>query len=291
MMRGSSKFISFGITSVIIMLLIFTGPAQAFNLSLSILDKKVALGNKVVMKVYSEPEEGDQVILKNFILSIKGPTDILCEFDSDAKIISGCEGITITKLDNEPNPYGYSYGYSYGYGYGYSYGYSYESGKREFKKVLDTDNLSTGEYKAEISTESNNNTYLSKSSFIILTRDESIRGCSFRGEDGILEVNGFLTSNNKLNLNIANKKAVNSKGYLYSQVGKNRISYKFKIESIISNSDEKAEILVDGNYKIGRNGKINEEVIITLDKVNNKIYADGDTISIKDMEIKFIKNC
>jgi hypothetical protein len=109
MTRGSSKFISFGITSIILMLLIFTGPAQAFILNLNIQNPKVIVGETVSMEVSSEPENGENLILNKFILNINGPTNISCEFNSDAKIISGCEGISIIKIDNETRNYGYDY--------------------------------------------------------------------------------------------------------------------------------------------------------------------------------------
>ena len=123
MTRGSSKFISFGIASIVLMLLVFTGPAQAFILSLNIQNHKFISGETVIMEVSSEPESGENLILNKFTLDIEGPTDIPCEFNSDAEIISGCEGISITKLDNETNKFGYSYSYGYNYGYSWSYGW------------------------------------------------------------------------------------------------------------------------------------------------------------------------
>ena len=290
MARGSSKLVSFGITSIVLVLLIISGPAQAFLLSLNIQNPKVILGETIKLNLSSESEQDENINVQKFTLEISGPKNITCEFDTNAEDLTGCEGITIIKTseDNDSN-YGYDYGYSYGYSYDYGYGNSAQILGYEIN--INTQNYTPGQYKAKIKAISKDDEFETESKFIIFTNDKSIQGCSFRGEKGILQVDGFATSANRLNVNIALEKAVKSEGYLYSQLGKHRFSYKFKTEGVISNSPEEAVLLVSGVYKNDGYAKTDETATITLDKINKKIFIYGESINLQNMNAKFIKNC
>ncbi len=284
MTRGSSKFLSLGITLIIFVLLVMTGPAQAFILNLNIQNPKISQGEEIKLFVSSEKEQGENLTIQKFSLEISGPENILCEFDINGNPLEDCEGISIIKTSEDEGNYGYSYNYGYGYGYG-------QANKLDYELKIDTKNLLPGIYKTKIKAITNNEEFEKQGQFIIFTKDKSLQGCSFRGEKGILNIDGFMTSSNRLNVNIPLEKAVKGKGYIYSQIGEHRFSYKFEINGVISNSEEEAEILVSGKYKGDGLKNVDETSVITIDKINKKINIEGDSIDLENMNIKFMKGC
>ena len=119
----------------------------------------------------------------------------------------------------------------------------------------------------------------------------SLQGCSLRAEDGTFSTEEISTKNNKLNLNVPLRNAVNGKGYIISQYKKGRAVYQFDIKSVIENDEDHALILTDGTLKLTGQEKIQETSTVYLDKVNMVVNVDGETFDLNEMPIYFMQRC
>lgn len=154
MVKGSGKEIFVKVFSVIITcfilcLLILSGPAQAFVLSLNIPDNEASRGEIISFTGDVEINSDENLPIENLELTLTGPETINCLFYSNGTIISGCKDISINLSGTAGYEYGYGYGY-YGYGYDFGYGYGYTNGLLSYNFTLNTTNYTSGEYSTEL---------------------------------------------------------------------------------------------------------------------------------------------
>ena len=116
------KIAAGSVTIIVLLTLIFAGPAQAFSLSLDFENTEAEQGKKIELTATVDIDSGEALDIEEITLVLNGPEKVECTFDVTGKMNSGvdeeCHGINIKKI---PYPqiekgYGYSYGYNYGYG-------------------------------------------------------------------------------------------------------------------------------------------------------------------------------
>jgi len=148
-MRGEKKSlaraISFFITAFVILLLVFSGPAEAFSISLDIPDTSTEKGGINVFTGEVNIQSGENLPIEYLELQLDGPESVNCKFNVNGSIISGCKGIAIQQISTTGYGYGYGYG-EYGYGYSFGYGYGYTQGKLKYEFTLNTSDYATGDY-------------------------------------------------------------------------------------------------------------------------------------------------
>jgi uncharacterized membrane protein YgcG len=164
---AGTKFFAVMLSTFIIGILLFSAPARAFVLDLSSDKTSVSKGELIVFTASVDINSNerlpiDKVVLE--LLEVNGVKNVSCEFSVDGTAISGCDGLTIKKLNDAFHIFspGYGYGYNYGYynnngqGYGYNfgddsgYGYGYSNGKLSYEIRLNTDNYLIGEYSTKL---------------------------------------------------------------------------------------------------------------------------------------------
>jgi len=289
--RVAPSILAFIFVSMIVILLLNTGSAKAFNLLLIVFDNNVFKGEDVNFNASIEIEAEDgAVLINNFILRLNGPNNIECRFMPNGTIISpvDCPGITITKLSEAP----------FGYGYGYT------EGLFLYKIDLDTNNYTAGLYETRIIlVKENGEEIVERGEDIRITvlPPDILRGCSVRAVQGDIQVDGtdFDSRNNKLSFFISrsrkNIEATTGHGYLTSQFGKKRFEYDFDIDEVIENTADSAKMIVSGKYKIDRGEEQTLNAMITFGK-NRRGFVDlsqipVDGINATNMKITFMQGC
>ena len=127
--------------SIFIMsILIVAGPAQGFSLTLSLSDTTPTRGEKVKFTALIKIENDENLSVEELTLKLIGPDQIICKFDVSGNLLNTCDGITITRINNQE--------LNYGYNLGYGYGFNQEELKYEIK--LDTSYYRIGAYNTEI---------------------------------------------------------------------------------------------------------------------------------------------
>ena len=119
--RIKSKVIASVVTLLVLGLLVFAGPAQAFSISLDIPETTAEQGKKIELTATVKIDSGEAYDIDHLVLVLTGPETIECAFDITGKMKAGvnemCHGINIKKIPLPQIEKGYGYGYSYGYGY------------------------------------------------------------------------------------------------------------------------------------------------------------------------------
>lgn len=286
------SIIAFIFVSVIVMLLLNTGSAKAFNLLLTVFDSSVFKGEDIKFNASIEIEAEDgAVLINNFILRLNGPNNIECRFMPNGTIISqvDCPGITITKLSEAP------------------FGYGYTEGLFLYKIDLDTNNYTAGLYETRIILVKENGEEIAERGEdirIITIPPQALRGCSVRAVQGDVEVNGvdLDSRNNKLSFFISKSvrgrndpEVATGQGFLTAQRGKERFEYDFDIDGVIENSADSATMIVSGKYKINRGPEQTLNAMITFAK-NRRGFVNITKIPINDinatnMKISFMQGC
>jgi|SRR3989338_2777366 len=135
---GINKVLSIVMTALIIGLLVFVGPVDAYYLQLSGLKTTpYIIGEKINFLASVEINTNERVPIKNVSLEVND--EIVCVFDIFGNNITSCEWIEVD-LESNSAQLGYGYGYNSfqqgwhgnnysakagnysGYGYGYGYG-------------------------------------------------------------------------------------------------------------------------------------------------------------------------
>ena len=150
--RKTGKVIAAAITTAIIILLVLSGPANAFSVKLNSFAIRTHEKGQVISTTATITiDSNERINLDNVVLYLdKAP---YCAFAVNAPE-TNCAGINIkligTALSSE---------YGYGYGYGYSYGYrnGYSPGTFTYKITLDTDNFSIGDHDLQLKLNADNN--------------------------------------------------------------------------------------------------------------------------------------
>jgi len=168
----SVKIIPFLATFVIICLLIFAGPVTALSLGLtgfSISDP--SQGEKISTTATIDIMSEERITFDKYIeLHIYGPNNMICKFNADGGIISGCNGITIQKISGPTYDDNYEEGYAYGYGFGYGLHQGYSDGELTYEITLDTAYFDIGEYEIQLKTKLSVYEYTSSKQYISICK-------------------------------------------------------------------------------------------------------------------------
>lgn len=295
------KVVSILITSGIIILLIFTGPAEAFILGIKIPNPYARSGDTVVFSVSSVFSSNEIVSLNRFKIELNGPENISCEFYPNMSKIGNCDGLNIKQISLPQLNFGYGYDGSLGYGYNAGYGYNnFGNGTLSFNISFNTKAHRPGIYSTKFTLITGNNKFSEYGGTIIVFNATELRGCSIRARDGLLS--GSLINNpednedknnNRLSFNIPLENAVSGHGSFSAQTNKERIIYDFEVLGVIENNAQKALILTRGNYQINRirNNTLSDLVLINLDKKNKEISIAGKKIDVSNMDVTLMRNC
>ena len=108
--RGNSIVVAGSLSFIILILLVFSGPASAFNLGLVSDLQQVELGKVITFSANVEVQDADG-ILDYLIFKLNGLMTTTCKFNAEGNVISGCNGITIEKTLDENNSLDFGYGY------------------------------------------------------------------------------------------------------------------------------------------------------------------------------------
>jgi len=268
-----ARVVSIAVTAIILGLLIFSGPANAFVLSLSVINPTAYVGEKISF-VMSADTENNETGTDYLTLELTGDLVYSCKFDISGNVISGCFGMNITKISEN-------------YGYGYN---TLENVK--FRIDLDTTGYATGKYQSSLTVVWGNSSSSKRGTTINIKQTrKGVVDCSVRGSGGTLEVNGTdFGKSNKINFYLPLNNAANGKGYLTGQKGRERFSYNFDVLEVLNNSDNETKILVSGEYRLGLNETLHEEAVVILIK-SGKVSVIGDSINLSEMKVTFKKGC
>jgi len=269
-----TKIVGGVITAVILGVLILSGPANAFVLSISVINPSVYSGEQISFVISAETENNETGI-DYLNLGLIGDTVYSCRFDVNGTIISGCLGMSITKLNEDYESYGYGVLKSIG-----------------FRVDLNTSGYDSGKYKSIVSVVQGSSSSERKGTIINIKQTrKGIVDCSIRGSGGTLEVEGIDLGNaNKINFYMPLNNAANGKGYLTGQKGKERFSYNFEVLEVLSNNESETRILVSGEYRMGLSQEVSEEAVIILIKSGNMSLI-SENIDLENMKITFKKGC
>ncbi len=161
--KNSIKLIATIFTIAILGLILFSGPAQAFILGLTIDNPSPTKGTSVTFSATLDLQAADMYLpIENLSLIITGPTLVTCVFSPSGNSISGCTGITINPIDvssyygfiiggNSSGVYnGYGYDFTDGFGYGYNSGIGGDIVNLTYTITLDTTSYATGTYTSRL---------------------------------------------------------------------------------------------------------------------------------------------
>jgi hypothetical protein len=299
----NSKIVAISITIAIVVIIFYSGPANAIKLGMEIPQKIISIGKSINIISTIQIESGELLQIDYLELKLNGPhnKNIDCKFLSNGTIISGCEDITIKPISlNDSSKFGYSYGYRYADSLGYGYGYGYGIGILKYNITIDSDDLSVGNYSTELLVIVGDKTFkflgdnIKIAKKVIPTRLDN--RCSIRAFDGTFNVDNKDFSNNRLKFYISTRdiNKITGTGSLSGQKGRDRFSYRFKIDKVVENNQTNLVLQVSGVYRIGRDGvlkNIQETAVLNFDKINNKIIVRGNKVNIKSMTINFIEGC
>ena len=270
------KVIAIFITLFIVIILLLTGPANAYILGLNVLNKEVFKGENINFTASTQIEIGEFLKIDYFILKLNGPMSVECMFHTNGSIINSCPGITIKNISSAP--------YNFGYGYG--------TGLFEYNITLDTSYYFPGQYSTSLVLVDNGNRIeQSGDNITIKTMIDELLGCSIRAEDGNLMAEGMDFGDGEISFYIPLGNADVGEGHLTGQKGRNRLSYDFNIIDILINTPGYAEILVSGKYKIGRGAETPETSIIHFDKISNQITLTGTNVLLGTSDIGTRSRC
>ncbi|MBE0524390.1 MAG: hypothetical protein IBX40_08695 [Methanosarcinales archaeon] len=120
------KILNISLTLLVILLVIFSGPASAVKVTMTPPTGQYYSYQTVTFTVDIDFLTDDRIPIDN--ISITGLPKGDLSFQPDGTIISGDAGYTVTKIASADYGYGYRYGYDFSYGYGYDFGYGYGYG-------------------------------------------------------------------------------------------------------------------------------------------------------------------
>ena len=198
-----------------------------------------------------------------------------CRFN-DAGIISGCVGMSIEK-----NPLRNISGNM--------------TQAADYSIAINSSTLFVGKYSPALEIRGGNQSASVRGNDIRINgKVESLEGCSVRGKSGF--VSGFVNNarrlqTNKLNFFIPSKNAAPGEGYLTSQQGRDRISYKFIVNKVLDNDKNKAMVFVKGLVRVNLGEWKQESSVIILDKKTGDIILRGNSISVESMFASFMNRC
>ena len=280
MSERSAKIYSTLIAMLVIAIIMMAGPANAFILGLIIPDPSVDLGDIINFDASLEIENDEFFDIQKFVLTISGPIETTCEFDTDGAVLLGCEDMTIEQTSSANEDFGYGYGFT--------------NGIMSYNFNIDTSSYLPGTYETNLKVIlSDGELEVQGSNLFIGLENLGLDRCSLRANKGEIEIDGILFSSprTKLNFNVPSKNAADSTGHITAQSGRTRFSYDFEIVQVLENGEELASILVKGVSKFGSGPGSIENAVIYINKDDNDIDIVGDSFAVESMDITFQKNC
>jgi hypothetical protein len=140
--RTAIKVLTSLLTLGIIAMLVLSGPATAFSLSVNSDKQSILIGDKVTFDVNLNVNNDEFNDINSLTLVIDGPSKKECTFDISGNKLSPCSGVekitsSITDIQ--------------GYGYLSSFGYGYSAGKQiKFLITINSQGYLTGDYSTSI---------------------------------------------------------------------------------------------------------------------------------------------
>ncbi len=266
------------ITILLLGILIFSGPAQAFTLGLEVINPQINEGEIISFMASIEIDEGEFMEIDHLILKLEGPSQTICKFDTNGTIISGCNGIFIDQISSSQ--------YNYGYGFG--------EGIFEYNITLNSSGYLSGFYETFLNTIRGQEVFSQQGDNIIIRGGdiEGLERCSIRAKDGSLNVGELdIGDNNDLNFYLSEGSSGFGQGSLTGQKSRKRLSYKFDVLEVIENNNDRIIISVSGNYKINRGDWLAEDALIFFDRIDDRISLVGENIELIDSDIQFREMC
>jgi len=138
------------ITVITFSLIAYAGPAKAFVINLVTDKSGITKGGTLSFDASININSNENIPIQKLILELNGPEDVYCEFSPDGTIISGCKGMTITKISGDKSILANGYGYFNGNLYSFGYGYGYNNELKYRINLLTNDYLS-GHYDTKLS--------------------------------------------------------------------------------------------------------------------------------------------
>lgn len=147
--KHTTKFVASFVTLVVIALLIFAAPAQAFTASLGdFTDSNPSSGDLISSTFDLDMVSMERVDVNYIDLLMNGVS--ACQFDVDGNALTACEGISADLLASSTAEYGY------GYAYGYGYGLDASSSKLSYNITINTSVFDSNDYEVSLVVYSNN---------------------------------------------------------------------------------------------------------------------------------------
>lgn len=276
----SSKVIAGLLVLGVILILVYSGPAQAFVLSLQIPENSVDQGAKIKVNLKVDTENGDNPSdVSYLIFKMNGPddNDIECRFLPDGEIISGCDEVEIKKINTQDTGYCKSYGYG-------------EGCSLEYAITIDSSLFEVGNYTTFLIINAKEKDIVQKGKDILINIPGKV--CSIRANNGNVQVDEMEFINNKINYYIPLNNAERGQGYLTGQDGRDRFNFKFKVDEVLNYTNDLIKAQVSGKYRIGSSGRfIEDSGILTLDRIQNVTSFAGNDINMNGMKVYFRRFC
>jgi hypothetical protein len=118
--------------------------------------------------------------------------------------------------------------------------------------------------------------------------------CSIRAREGTLDIEGITFTDSELTFNIVLMDGGPAHGSYSVKSDGDWFSLKFENPEVIEINSERLVFSADGRWRLNREGLNRGTVIVTLDKINNKVTVKGSgqyDPQIKDMDVTFIEGC
>jgi hypothetical protein len=272
-MKSIIKIISLAISFSILIILVLSGPAQAFILNFS-LSPFVNRGDIQTISISAEVQQGESLDIKNFTLSLSGPKTESCSFSINATPLSNCTNIKVNRVDQS----------------NFSYGYAISNITLEYNASINSSLLPNGTYDARLTAALPDKTVETHQQFVILNSSEKgIESCSIRAKDG----SAILNKNNFGNINeftayVPLKEALDGQGGITLDYDRNHASFKFDIKKAYPMDDNTTVFKASGILSMDKK-EIFQEATIIYYKNTDKLDVNAQNLTIKGMSISFKK--
>lgn len=117
-------------------------------------------------------------------------------------------------------------------------------------------------------------------------------GCSLRATNGQTYINNnSFSGENKFSMQITTGKSTKGSGTFLSQIGRERMTYKFKVNQATLISGHTIWVNVSGTFTDSNKNKFKEDAIILLDRRMNDINITSTSIFAKNMNALSLRRC
>src|SRR3989344_1480059 len=213
------KINSVVITSIVIILLIASGPAQALTLGINISNSEYTRGQTINLLLSADITKDEFTNIQKFTFTLKGTNTFDCEFDLNGTEISSCPGISIENIEKP----------DFNFGYGYGYGYGPNEGVLRYNVTISTENINAGKYETLfLVSVSGEDIEIEGQEITLANKTNEVNSCSLRARGGSATYN----------FNILEATFINEKTVLIKTTGEVKVDRQGKTK-------ETAEIIYD----------------------------------------------